>query len=558
MQEYVYYNPKGLDFPIDESILVTTSLQDSETFLFSNTDKIKSEVVLKEIDFYISNTKDNFSSKIQNIKKLYDIASIKFDYAQDVSYTQEVGNKLLLIGDVASCNSIKHYILADEFDLYQISEDMLENITGHIGNLEVSVNSKDIIVKLQVDQIIYFDAKEVATKQSGTLDPNILGQKECLEIVRKNISEYEYKKFTTYDKNICQYHERRGDICGKCVEVCPTVAIVKDETNKHLVFSQIDCHGCGGCISVCPSGALDYTSTNRDALYEISLMYKNHIPLIIPAKMDIQNIKLDLKEGVLPFMIDGEKFLHESSFLTLLQLSGSQVIFYTDFISKGSGDSIRILNDIYQKRYGKDAIIVAKDLDELKRALEEVSVIDDSYFNINQAGMKKREIFATRLENIVKSDDLGVVLTGEHIHYAHVRVDEAKCTLCLSCVGACNVNALWADSKTNELKLNPSVCTACGYCELSCPEKECLSIEKDVIKLNPSWFKSEVLAKDKLFACVECGKEFATVKAIEKVASKMIPIFADPIKERTLYCCEQCKPKVMMKDYVNQMKAGNI
>jgi ferredoxin len=554
MQEYVYYHPNGLDFPLDESIYVTKSLslESGKTFLISNSSELQSEVTLKEIDFYIQNSKDSLSSKIHNIKKLYDIASIKFDNAQDISYAQEVGNKLLLIGDIDSCNKIKKLIAKDEFDLYQIDEELLQRISGHIGNLKVQVRGTHSEVELEIDQIIWFDTKEEGLKQSGTYDPNILGIEQTLKKVRDNIESYEYKKFTTYDKNICQYHERREDICGKCVEVCPTVAIIKDEVSKHLVFSQIDCHGCGGCISVCPSGALDYTSTNRDSLYDISLMYRHTHPLIIPSKMDIGHLKVTLGENVLPFMIDGEKFLHEGSFLTLLQLSGSQIVFYTDFISKGSGDSIRILNDIYQKRYGVDAIIVAKNEEELSEAIKKVSFVQNSYFNFNQKNMNKREVFSRRLEFIVGELDLGVVSTGEHVHYAQVKVDESKCTLCLACVGACNVNALTADNKTNSLKLNPSICTACGYCELSCPEKDCLSIEKDVINLNPTWFKESILAQDKLFACVECGKEFATVKAIEKVALHMMPFFKDPIKQRTLYCCEHCKPKIMMKEYMNQ------
>ena len=57
------------------------------------------------------------------------------------------------------------------------------------------------------------------------------------------------------------------------------------------------------------------------------------------------------------------------------------------------------------------------------------------------------------------------------------------------------------------------------------------------------------MAKDKLFACVECGKEFATTKAIEKIANMMGAIFAlsSETKKRTLYCCEDCKPKIMIK-----------
>ena len=187
--------------------------------------------------------------------------------------------------------------------------------------------------------------------------------------------------------------------------------------------------------------------------------------------------------------------------------------------------------------------------DELKTALEEVSFVENSYFNFNQDTLKKREIFSHRLQKLIGEDNLGVVKTGEHVHYGKVIVNEETCTLCLVCVGACNVDALQADATDNTLRLNPSLCTSCGYCEISCPEKDCLTIERDVINLEPSWFKENILAKDSLFACVECGKEFATTKAIEKIANLMGPIFAksSETKKRTLYCCEDCKAKLMIK-----------
>ena len=106
-------------------------------------------------------------------------------------------------------------------------------------------------------------------------------------------------------------------------------------------------------------------------------------------------------------------------------------------------------------------------------------------------------------------------------------------------VGACNVGALVADASDNTLRINPNICTACGYCEISCPETNCLTIKQDIIELKPTWFlKESVLAQDKLFACVECGVEFATTKNNEKKCSKMATIFAsDPVKVRSLYCC---------------------
>lgn len=556
MQEFIYYNPKGLDFPVSEEIFVTTNIEDSKNknFIISNTKEISSELTAQEIDFYIKNSQDNLSNKIKNVSKLYEIAATKYDFAQDISYSQEVSNQLLLI-----TNTQEEYeefiskIEAKDFELFSINENIIKNISGHIGNLQVTVIDEEEEIVLNVSQIVWFDAKQVGLNQSGTFDPNKSSIDEVIQTLKDNVNSYSYKKYTTYDQNICQYHGRREEICSKCEEVCPTVAITKDDKTKTLTFSQIDCHGCGGCISVCPSGAVDYAPSNKEALFEMSKFYKDTHPLIIPLKMKMEDLEISIKENVLPFAIEGEKFLHESSLLTLLQMSGSQVIFYSDFLSKGTKDSIRILNDIYQKKYQKDAILVAMTKEELENAIKEVSFIENSYFNFNQTSLKKREVFSHRLQKIVGDDNLGTIQTGEHIHYGKVLVNQDTCTLCLVCVGACNVGALVAEAKDNTLRLNPSLCTSCGYCEISCPEKDCLTIQRDVIELEPNWFKENILAQDKLFACVECGKEFATVKSIEKIASIMSPIFSsDPVKERSLYCCADCKPKIMMQSYFDQ------
>jgi len=560
MEEYVYFNEKGLEFPLSETIKVVSTLDeiDDASFIVSNSKDVKSEVFAREIDFYIKNSQDSFSKKIQNVQKLYELNAIRFDYAEDISYTQEVSNKVLIVGDEAQSEAFLSKVEDDEFDVWNVTADIVKSISGHIGNLSVIVDGSSNDVTLNVDQIVWYDATPMAVNQSGTLDPNETSLDEVLTTLRANVEKFEYKKFTTYDNTICQYHERREETCGKCEEVCPTIAIIKVDDKKHLEFSQIDCHGCGGCISVCPSGALDYAPTNRDSLFEMSKLYKGSIPLVIPEKMDLDSLDVSLKENVLPFAIEGEKFLHEASLLTLLQESGSSVIFYSDFLSKGTKDTIQILNDVYEKRYNKKAIYLAMTKEELVLALEEVDFVENSRYTINQVNTKKREIFSLRLKNIVGEEDYGVVNTGEHLHYGKIQVNEDACTLCLSCVAACNVDALVANVSDNSLRINPSVCTSCGYCLASCPEKECISLQEDTLELNPMWFTEQLLAKDTLYACIECGKEFATTKAVEKIAKMMSPIFAsDPIKERTLYCCETCKPKVMMQSFRQNPDAYN-
>ena len=550
MQDFVYYNPSGIDFPIDESVLIATNKEEisSSNFLISNSSETNSEVTAKEIDFYIRNSKDSLPTMIKTLPLLYEMCATQYDNTEDMEYSANIENKILIIAPKEKVSEFISHTESDEFDLYDTTEDKILKISGHIGNLSVLVQSTDKEVLLQVDQIVWFDAKEMGYEQSGTIDPNLSSIEKTLEVLRANILEYNYKKYITYSTTSCQYHERREEICSKCEEVCPTTAITKNDELKHLVFSDIDCLGCGGCVSICPTAAIDYALLNKDSIYEISYFYNDRHPLIIPSKMDIENLNVDLKENVLPLCIEGEKFLDEASFITLTQMSGSQVIFYSDFLSKGTSDAIDILNAIYQKKYHKNAILVASNQEELEACITEVSFIENSKFNSNQRNQRKRETFSFRLQHLVGDDDLGTVKTGEHIHYSKVEVNESNCTLCLSCVGACNVDALIADPKDNTLRINPSLCTSCGYCESSCPEKDCLTIKRDEIELNPTWFKEQVLAKDTLFACVECGVEFATTKAVEKIANILGPVFAsDPVKQRTLYCCENCKAKLMIK-----------
>lgn len=558
MQEFIYYNKNGLDFPLNEKIQVTTNLDDikDKNFLISNTKDVKSELIAFEIDFYIKNSNDNFSKKIENVLKLYEINGIKFDFAQDIPQNIKISNSLMIIYEnLEDYNSFVKNLKKDEFELYRVEEKLIKEIKNTIGEFEVVVNSNDKDIVLKTSQIVWFNQKLKKVKK-GIFDPKLVSSDEIVESLRANISSFSSIKTILYDKSICQYHERKDEICSKCEEVCPTNAITKDEKNRRLVFSLVDCIRCGECVSVCPSGSLNSANTSRESLYEVSSFYKNTKPLIISSKSNIDELSVELGKDVLPLCIVGDIF-DETMLLTYLQVSGSQLIYFSNDISKGTKESIKIVNDIYLAKYGKVGVYFVSSESELKDALEKQEFIENSYYDFNQRDMKKREVFSVRLQKLVGDEDLGIVKTGPDIHYGRVLVNEANCTLCLACVGACNVDALFANESDFTLRVNPSLCTACGYCEVICPESDCLSINYDEMELNPSWFGETILAQDKLFACVECGVEFATTKAIEKIAALMGPKFAfDPVKERTLYCCANCKPKVMMQSYFDEKNKG--
>ncbi|MFV0482413.1 MAG: ATP-binding protein [Campylobacteraceae bacterium] len=343
--EFGFYAKNALEFPLDESIKIVDEKDKNEvSAIISNSKEIKAEVYAPEIDFYVRNSNDNLADKIKAVKTLYDARLSAFDLAQFFDYEQEVGNLLLVVSSEEP--TVLKKLKESGFKAILLKPEQVAYISGHLGALDVGVMIDGEINEVKTDQMLWINAPEFALEQSGVYDFKDIEDAEIVEKLKAKVGNYKYKNYISYDPNICQYHERRVDTCGKCADICPTVAIVKDDGEKHLIFSHIDCESCGGCISVCPSGALDYTQMPRLAFYEIARMYKNKIALVIPRKMEkfLDSLHVKLPEHVLPLDIEGEKYLHEAHFLSLLQESGAQVVFYTDFVSKGSRDAIFMLN----------------------------------------------------------------------------------------------------------------------------------------------------------------------------------------------------------------------
>ena len=131
MQDFIYYNASGLDFPISEQILVTNNIEElkDKSFLISNSKEINCELSAQEIDFYIKNTQDSLSDKIKNVLKLYEIAATKYDFAQDISYSSEVSKELLLITSKSEDYELFiSKIKSDDFELFSINEEIIKSI----------------------------------------------------------------------------------------------------------------------------------------------------------------------------------------------------------------------------------------------------------------------------------------------------------------------------------------------------------------------------------------------------------------------------------------------
>ncbi len=127
--------------------------------------------------------------------------------------------------------------------------------------------------------------------------------------------------------------------------------------------------------------------------------------------------------------------------------------------------------------------------------------------------------------------------------FGSLRVDTAKCTMCLSCVGACPESALLDNPERPQLRFIEKNCVQCGLCATTCPES--------AISLHPRlWLADEgkarkaarVLHEVAPYACIRCAKPFGTLMAIEAMIGKLAghSAFQGAAAER-LKMCGDCR-----------------
>ncbi|AWI33685.1 4Fe-4S binding protein [Helicobacter apodemus] len=481
---------------------------------------------------------------------LSQIQEIVDDFILEDTKSITINNQIALIytsddGEMPSI--VKHFgkDLESDFEVFYLDIAKIASVNGGFGNFTAKMENEE---NISFAQAVVFVYEENLLRFRGIYSVADFDNPQSLMVyLKENLGIYSYKEVISFKNEICQYYHRRDKHCSKCAQICPTFGVGANDSLMELVFSPIDCTACGLCVGVCPTGALEYEEIPKEGLEEIIDLYEDKVIFLCDYQGYENLIRQNfiLPSSLTPLVLPNLTFLNENDLMSMLQTSGNEIlIFMQDLENQWIESVVDFVKSITMQIYTKNAIYYTDNVEEIYQRATEIQSFE-KYLYKNRYNKPHRESFAQRLQYMIKDKDFGIAKSIAPVFYGNIKVDSTRCTLCLSCVGACNVNAIFAKEDDFSLRFNPSICTTCGYCVTSCPENV-MDLSRDGLELNREYFKSKELAKDEPFKCVECGKVFSTKKSIDKVFAILSSAFAsDEKKLKTLQCCPDCKVKVM-------------
>jgi ferredoxin len=405
--------------------------------------------------------------------------------------------------------------------------------------------------------------------------------------LRELTGEFDKPRFFRFEQRLCAHSRNEQTGCTACIDVCSTRAIRSDGSRKGkakgeaaggVIVEAHLCVGCGACSTVCPTGAMAFaypgTVDQGRRLRTLLTAYghaggRDAVLLIHNEEAGARLID-ELGRGaragggvqglpprVLPVAVWHTASIGIDLWLAALAQGASQVwVLATDddapeyrqaladqmavaqAILSGlgyRGEHFRLL----QARDGRDLV----ELDAALRVGAAQTVAQPAAFAAQAAKRGTLDLAIAHLLAQAPAAPDEIALPAAGAPYGSLQVDTKRCTLCLSCVGACPSAALLDNPEAPQLRFIEKNCVQCGLCATTCPE--------DAITLQPRLWLADadrarkqprVLAEAEPYRCVRCAKPFGTLRAIEAMMARLAghAAFQGAAAER-LKMCGDCR-----------------
>jgi len=416
--------------------------------------------------------------------------------------------------------------------------------------------------------------------------------------LRELVGEFEKPRFFAYKQKLCAHSRNEQVGCNACVDICSAEAISSDKARQQIKVNPNLCVGCGACTTACPTGALTYAYPRpaeqgekiRTLLSTYQAAGGRDAALLLHSQDKGQALidelgrgaQLKVMQGV-PARVMPVALWHTASVGLELWLSA---------VAYGARQVLVLLTDEEAPQY-KTALMeqmaVAQSLlnglgyDGVHFELLQVSSaasLDADLQRLSGRAVKapagpalaarhtvqaeKRSNLELSLDHLMAQSPVmalpsrpaALALPAAGSPVGTIVVDASKCTLCMSCVGACPSSALQDNAQQPEIKFIEKNCVQCGLCATTCPE-QAITLQPR-LSLLPERTQARVLHNSPPYGCIRCGKPFGTVKAIETMLGRLAghSMFQGPALER-LKMCGDCRVVDMFTDENQVRMAGD-
>ena len=486
-----------------------------------------------------------------------------------VSY-QSAG-KLLVIGTEAAIEAataaLGSFAHIRATGLVADHETEAPRLSGYLGHFELLVAAAepqvyDLVLDLGSPALLQTELPPPGYFAPGD-DPVAL--RAALDELPELTGEFEKPQYFFYDASICAHGRSGITACTRCLQACPTDAITSIgeaiEVNPNL------CQGAGSCATACPTGAITYSYPRlSDSLERLRAMLKAYrdnggtdaVLLFHDGEAGrdvVAAVAAQLPEHILPVEVEELGSVGMDTWLSALAYGAAAVVLLgttrlpqtvENEIQAQLGIACALLAGM---GYSPEVLLYARhqgaDLTALLGNLSLLSHTEAAGF----AGLnEKRTVIRLAVEHLFASATTRtrpLVSLPAGAPFGEVLLDKTRCTLCLACVSQCPASALSAGDEVPQLGFIEANCVQCGLCCRTCPE-DAIAITPRYLYDFPTRNTRRVLFEEEPFACIVCGKPFATRQMIEKIIGKMRdhPMFQGPELER-LKMCEDCRVKAL-------------
>ena len=378
------------------------------------------------------------------------------------------------------------------------------------------------------------------------------------------IGTFEKPLYVVTEPILCAHSRAEQTGCTRCLDLCPTGAIVPD--GDHVKIDPMICAGCGACSAVCPSGAVSYDAPPVDqTMRRVQTLAQTYLEaggvnprLLVHDAHGAEMIRLAARFGrglpadVIPLeMPELGAFGHAEMVAALAAGFGSATIL------PGPGVDMTAMTPQISLACAiagaeKVQLLDTTDPDAMSDALFEGQTLPSVASPVRPMGTRRQ---ITRQAAKALNPDAAQITLPEDAPYGAVVVDTDACTLCLSCTSLCPSGALGDNPDLPQLRFQEDACLQCGLCAKICPE-DAITYEAR-LDLSDAALTQQVLNEEEPFACIKCGSLFGVKSTVERITEKLKDhAMFDGDKLAMIQMCDNCRVDAQFHSDDNPFAGG--